>query len=57
MVKKTLDFFTQRLPKEKRRIFIQGIRDYEQNWVDEIEDIAGVATDYFEAIFTSGGCD
>ena len=36
---------------------IKGVRDQQNNWVDEIEDIAGVATEYFENIFKSGSCD
>ncbi|XP_030923468.1 uncharacterized protein LOC115950404 [Quercus lobata] len=36
---------------------IKGVRDHQNNWVEEIEDIAGVATEYFENIFKSGSCD
>ena len=36
---------------------IQGVRDRQNNWVEEIEDIAGVATWYFENIFKSGSYD
>ena len=31
-----------------------GIRDKQNNLVEEIDDIAEVATNYFETIFTSG---
>ena len=36
---------------------IKGVRDQQNNWVEEIEDIAGVATEYFENILKSGSCD
>ena len=36
---------------------IQEVKDQHNNWVEEIEDIAGVATEYFENIFKSGACD
>ena len=36
---------------------IQGVKDQHNNWVEEIEDIAGVATEYFENIFKSGACE
>ena len=36
---------------------IQGVKDQHNNWVEELEDIAGVATEYFENIFKSGACE
>ena len=36
---------------------IQGVKDQHNNWVEEIEDIAGVATEYFENIFKSSACE
>ena len=36
---------------------IQGVKDQHNNWVEEIEDIPGVATKYFENIFKSGACE
>lgn len=36
---------------------IHGVRDLQNIWVDEVEDIANVATDYFENLFSSGSCD
>lgn len=49
-------FFHSKASQRKRRNFIQGIREKQQSWVEEIEDIARVATKYFESIFSSGGC-
>ena len=31
-------------------------KDQQNNWVEEIEDIAGVVTNYFETIFEVGDC-
>ena len=31
--------------------------DEQQNWVEEIDDIAGMTTNYFESIFNSSGCE
>ena len=39
--------------KEK---FIHGIKDQNNGWVDEPEEIAGVAIKYFKSIFSSGTC-
>ena len=38
------------------KIFIKGVRDQQNNWVEEIEDVAGVVTNYFETIFEAGDC-
>ena len=40
-----------------RRNFIQGIRNQDNIWLEEIEDIADVAIKYFENMFKSGTCD
>ena len=36
---------------------IHGVRDQQNIWVDEVEDIANVATNYFENLFSLGSCD
>ena len=36
---------------------IHGVRDQQNIWVDEVEDIAKVVTNYFESLFSSGPCD
>jgi len=32
------------------------VKDQQNNWVEEIEDIAGVVTNYFLIIFEAGDC-
>ncbi|KAK4602906.1 hypothetical protein RGQ29_011761 [Quercus rubra] len=40
-----------------RKNFIQGIKNFGGVWVDRIEDVAEVAVQYFENLFSSGTCD
>lgn len=46
---KNTKFFYSKASQRRRRNFIQGIRDQQQVWVEEINVIARVATNYFEA--------
>ena len=41
----------------RRKNMIKGVRDQQNNWVEEIENIASVATEYFENIFKSSSCE
>ena len=50
-------FFHAKASQRRRRNFIQGIKNHEDVWVEEVEEIAGVATRYFEDIFKAGECD
>ena len=54
---KNSKFFHFKASQRRRRNFIQGIRDLENNWVEEQEDIADVATNYFGDLFSAGVCD
>ena len=54
---KNTKFFHSKASQRRRRNFIHGLRDGQQNWVEEINDIAGVTTSYFESIYSSGGCN
>ena len=54
---KNTKYFHSKASQRRRRNMIQGVKDQHNNWVEEIEDIAGVATKYFENIFKSGACD
>ena len=38
------------------RNFIKEVKHQQNNWAEEIEDIAGVVTNYFETIFDAGDC-
>ena len=47
--------FHSKATQQERRNFIHGLRNIQQQWVEEIEDIADVATDYFKTLFNSEG--
>ena len=51
---KNIKYFHSKASQRWRRNFIMGIRDQHNNWVEEMDDIVEVATDYFESIFTLG---
>ena len=51
---KNTKYFHSKASQRRRRNFIMGIRDKQNNRVEEMDDIAEVATNYFETIFTSG---
>ena len=53
---KDTKFFHSKASQRRRRNFIQGIRDQQQVWVEEINDITRVATNYFESMFSTNGC-
>ena len=50
-------YFHLKASQRRRRNFIQGIRNQDNIWLEEIEDIADVAIKYFENMFKSGTCD
>ena len=54
---KNTKFFHSKASQICRKNFIKGIRDQQQNWVEETEDIARVAISYFENMFRLGGCN
>ena len=51
---KNTKYFHSKASQRRRRNFIMGIRDKQNNWVEEMDDIVEVATNYFETIFTLG---
>ncbi|XP_030933437.1 uncharacterized protein LOC115959237 [Quercus lobata] len=51
---KNTKYFHSKASQRQRRNFIHGIRDQNNGWVDEPEEIAKVAIEYFESIFSSG---
>ena len=53
---KNTKFFHAKASQRRRRNHIQRIKDRDGNWVEEIEDIARVATNYFDSLFTVGTC-
>ena len=54
---KNTKFFHSKASQRQRRNMIHGVRDQQNIWVDEVEDIANVATNYFENLFSLGSCD
>lgn len=54
---KNTKFFHSKASHRRQRNFIKGIMNNENNWVEEVEEIVDVATDYFENIFKAGECD
>jgi len=53
---KNTKFFHAKASQRRRRNHIQGIKDRDGNWVEEKEDIAEVATNYFNSLFNAGTC-
>jgi len=49
-------YFHSKASQRRRRNFIHGIRDQNNGWVDEPEEIARVAIEYFKSIFSLGTC-
>lgn len=53
---KNTEFFHAKASQRRRRNHIKGIKDRDGNWVEEKEDIAQVATNYFDSLFNAGTC-
>ena len=54
---KNMKFFHSKASQRQRRNWIMGIKNSEKVWVEEEEDIAKVAVEYFENLFQAGACD
>ena len=54
---KNTKFFHSKVSQRHRKNFIQGIKNSKGVWVDRIEDVAEVAIQYFEKLFSSGICN
>lgn len=54
---RNMKFFHHKASQRRSRNCIQRIRDAYNNWAENVEDIAGVALDYFQKMFTAGECD
>ena len=50
-------FFHSKASQRRRRNYIEGIKDANGVWVEEVEAVAKVASDYFMNIFNAGTCD
>ena len=54
---KNTKFFHSKASQRRRRNWIMGIKNSEEVWVEEEEDIAKVALEYFENLFQAGACE
>ena len=50
-------FFHSKGSQRRRRNYIEGIKDANGVWVEEVEAMAEVVFDYFMNIFNAGTCD
>ena len=41
----------------RRKNHIHGIKNANEQWVEEVEEIVEVATNYFDSLFNAGVCD
>ena len=53
---KNTKFFHLKVSQRRQRNLIQGIMDPQGNWLEELEDVAKVAVQYFNDMFSSGPC-
>ena len=49
--------FHSKASQRRRRNHIHGIKDVNGEWVEEVEKIAEVATNYFDSLFNAGVYD
>ena len=54
---KNTKIFHTKASQRRQMNYIQGIKTNNGDWVEEIEEIAEVASDYFQNIFKVGTCD
>ena len=50
-------FFHSKASQRRRSNYIKRIKNVNGVWVEEVEEVAKVAYDYFMNIFTAGACD
>lgn len=53
---KNTKFFHLKATQRRRRNYIHGVKNSDGVWVEEVDDIAEVATSYFENLFNAGTC-
>ena len=54
---KNTKFFHSKASQRRRRNHIKGIKNLQKHWVEEVEDIAKVAIEYFDNLFSASSCD
>ena len=53
---KNTSFFQSKASQRRQRNFIKGVLDPQGSWREDIEEVAGVAVDYFNKMFSTGSC-
>lgn len=54
---KNTKFFHSKATQRHKRNHIKGIKNSQEHWLEEVEDIAKVAINYFDNMFCEGSCD
>lgn len=54
---KNTKFFHAKASQRRKRNFIQGLLDQQGQWCEDIDGVAGIATNYFESLFASSECN
>ena len=54
---KNTKFFHSKASQKRRRNHIKGIKNLQEHWVEEVNDIAKVAIEYFDNLFSAGSCN
>ena len=54
---KNTNFFHSKVSQRQRGNRIHGIKNANGEWVEEVEEIVEVATNYFDSMFNVGVCD
>ena len=54
---KNTKFFHSKATQRRRKNHIRGIKNAQGQWVEEMEDVAAVASDYFNTLFHAGSGD
>ena len=49
--------FHSKASQRRRRNHILGIKNANEPWVEDVEEIAEVAINYFDSFFNAGVCD
>ena len=54
---KNTKIFHSKATQQRRKNHIKGIKNAQDQWVEELEDVVKVASDHFDNLFCVGSCD
>ena len=54
---KNTKFFHSKASQRRRKDHIRGVKNGQGQWVEELEEVVAVASDYFKSLFHAGACD